>query len=418
MAGGTTTAARRGALLPAILLFAVLLRIAAWLVLAPAIESDGLAYVTMAQSLVTEGLWHDQWGQHAFYSAGYPLLLAPAFALAGASAATVLAVNCALAVVTALLLHRLVIALGASGETALAGVALFAVWLPAVWNATMPAKENLSTPLLLGLVLCALTLAREPRFKPALIAGLCWGAGAVTGGSSLLTCAAVALALGWAWKGHAMPSQAALGVALGALLTLGPWLVASQRMVGEPMLSSNAEFNLYLGNNPAATGRFVSIADTPAGPQWEAKRRDLGEAGSAHWLGGMAKDWIAANPGEAARLAAVKLGLFWAPNLPDAADFAASKATATIRLGDVAQYLLVLAAAALALWRAPIPSRDRLIVAAAIAGFWIVHAAAYVMPRYRDPIAPLLIALAVCWAWPIFGPILHRLIPSRPVHAA
>lgn len=403
-------------LLPALLAAAVLLRLAAVLVLSPTIESDGLAYVTMARSLIADGVLRDQWGQHVFYSAGYPLLLAPAFALAGSGLATVVAVNCALTVVSGLLVHRLVLALGGTRGAALVAVAIFAAWLPAVWNATLPAKENLSTPLLLGLVLCALAVARGGRWTAGLGAGLCWGAGAVTGGSALLTGAVLALALPFARRsaglGHA--GRAALAFALGALLTLGPWLVASERMVGEALLSTNAEFNLYLGNNPAADGRFVSIAETPAGPRWEAQRRTLGEAGASHWLGGLARAWIAANPDEAARLALTKLALFWTPNMPDAADFAASEAIATIRLADVAQYLLVLAAAALGLARAPIPPRDRLVVAAAIAGFWLIHAAAYVMPRYRDPVAPLLIALAACWAWPVVS----RFLTQRSVHAA
>lgn len=405
-----------GSLLAAILAAAVLLRVAAALVLSPTIESDGLAYVTMARSLVADGVLRDQWGQHAFYSAGYPLLLAPAFALAGSGLATVVAVNCALAVVTGLLAHRLVLALGGTRGAALVAAAIFAAWLPSVWNATLPAKENLSTPLLLGLVLCALAVARGARWTAGLGAGLCWGAGAVTGGSALLTGAALALALAFVWRqaGLAQAGRALLAFALGALLTLGPWLIASDRMVGEPLLSTNAEFNVYLGNNPAADGRFVSIAQTSAGPRWEALRLALGEAGASHWLGGLAREWIAANPGAAARLALVKLGLFWAPNWPDAADFAASKAIATIRLADVAQYLLVLAAAALGLASGPIPPRDRLVVGAAVAGFWLIHAAAYVMPRYRDPIAPLLIALAACWAWPIVS----RILIQRPVHAA
>jgi hypothetical protein len=37
-----------------------------------------------------------------------------------------------------------------------------------------------------------------------------------------------------------------------------------------------------------------------------------------------------------------------------------------------------------------------------ILGFWVVHAAAYIIPRYRDPVVPLLIVLAavqvVAWA--------------------
>ena len=29
-----------------------------------------------------------------------------------------------------------------------------------------------------------------------------------------------------------------------------------------------------------------------------------------------------------------------------------------------------------------------------IAGFWLIHAAAYIIPRYRDPAIPLLIVMA------------------------
>lgn len=394
--------------LPAILLGAVLLRIAAWIVLAPPLESDGLSYVTMARSLAEHGVLIDNFGQHVFYSAGYPLLLAPAFAVAGSSpevvGGVVLAVNLALTVLTGLLLHRLTLALGGAKGAALLAAAIFALWLPAVWNATMPAKENLSTLLLLGLLLAALALARAPKILlPALAGGLCWGAGAVTGGSAILAGAAVAVALVYLLREgrKADAARAVLAFSLGAALTLGPWLVASNRMVGEPMLSSNAEFNLYLGNNPAADGRFVSIADTPAGAQWNARRQELGEAGAAHWLGDMAKAWIAENPAKAARLAVTKLVLFWLPNLPDARDFAASKAVSLIRLGDVAQYCAVLVLAAFGLARAPVPVRDRLILAALVGGFWAIHAAAYVMPRYRDPIAPMLIALAACWLWPL-----------------
>lgn len=407
--------------LPALLLAAVLLRIAAWLVLAPTLESDGLSYVTMARSLAEHGVLRDNFGQSLFYSAGYPLLLAPAFEIAGSGPESiwvvVLAVNLALTLVTMLLIYRLAIVLSGEKGPALLAVAVFAVWLPAVWNATLPAKENLSTPLLLGLLLAALALPRTPRVGVAALAGgLYWGAGAVTGGSSVLAGAAVAVALAFvAREGRkADAARAVLAFGLGAALTLGPWLYASQRMVGEPLLSTNAEFNLYLGNNPAATGRFVSIADTPVGPQWNARRTELGEAGTAHWLGGLAKAWIAENPGKAARLAATKLVLFWLPNLPDARDFAASKTVSLIRLGDVAQYGVVLVLALFGLVRSAIPLRDRLILLALVGGFWAVHAAAYVMPRYRDPIAPMLIALAACWLWPVLA---RRSFP-KAFHAA
>jgi hypothetical protein len=116
-----------------------------------------------------------------------------------------------------------------------------------------------------------------------------------------------------------------------------------------------------------------------------------------------------AAPAQEASLAARKLALFWAPNAPSA-DSAGSKAIYAIRLGEVAQYLLfaVLGLAALASPR--LPGRTRLVLAALIAGFWALHGLAYIIPRYRDPVMPLLIVLAagVLADLARLAPVLHR----------
>ena len=178
------------------------------------------------------------------------------------------------------------------------------------------------------------------------------------------------------------------------MLMLAPWLYATNQMVGRPVLTTNAAFNLYLGNNPAATGKFVSIADTPLAKNWDAARLRLGEVGNADRLQAAALDWIHANPGRAAELAALKLVYFWQPNLPDANDFAASTALASIRLFEVAQYGLTLLIGLLAFRSRGVASDGKWIFAAMIAGFWLIHAAAYIIPRYRDPAIPLLIVMA------------------------
>ena len=102
-----------------------------------------------------------------------------------------------------------------------------------------------------------------------------------------------------------------------------------------------------------------------------------------------------ANPARATHLALRKLTLFWWPNLPKPADFTSgSKAIALVRLGEVAQYVLFIGLGLAALVSAPIVRARRLVLAVAIAGFWALHGAAYIIPRYRDPIMPLLILLA------------------------
>lgn len=379
-------------LLAAIVVSAIAVRIAAALVLKQPLESDALSYFTMARGLAERGVLVDNFGQHAFYSAGYPLLLAPFFAVLGSGVWVALAVNMGLTAVSIWLIYRLAVELsevaGAGDFRAgLLAAAVFALWLPAVWNAGVVAKENLSTPLLLGLTLCAVRIARGER--GLLVAGLLWGAALVTGGSALLLCAGVGVAL-------ILRRRIGSGVwfVIGAAIVLAPWLYATDRMVGRPVLTTNAAFNLYLGNNPAATGRFVSIADTPMGLDWEATRVRLGEIGNADRLQAAAVTWIVESPGRAGALAVRKLGYFWAPNVPDAADFAASKAVAAMRVFEVLQYLAIVVLGVLA-FRSRLVVRDgKWVVAAMIAGFWAIHASAYVIARYRDPVVPLLIVMA------------------------
>src|SRR3546814_11877232 len=101
----------------------------------------------------------------------------------------------------------------------------------------MLAKENLSTPLLLGIALCAIRIARGERPSgTALVAGLLWGAALVTGGSALLLCFGVAAALLMLWRARhsfAPAFSAGLCFVVGATLMLAPWLYATTQMGGD-----------------------------------------------------------------------------------------------------------------------------------------------------------------------------------------
>ncbi|WP_293882424.1 hypothetical protein [Sphingomonas sp.] len=380
--------------LAAIVALGILLRIVAALVLRQPLASDPLSYFTMARGLAEHGTLVDNFGQHAFYSAGYPLVLAPFFAVLGSGVAVALAVNMILAGLSIWLVHQLAITLSGNHLSGLLAAAVFALWFPAVWNATMIAKENLSTPLLLAVALGAVNIVRGHGPHHAVLAGVAWGAALVTGGSALLLCAGVGVALIVLWRDggrFSVSFKAGLCFMGGALVVLAPWLVATDAMVGRPVLTTNAPFNLYLGNNPAATGRFVSIADTPLGHDWEGTRMRLGEVANADRLETAAVGWIAANPGRAGALALKKLALFWEPNIPDAADFAASRAVAALRLFEVAQFIVIMVAGGLAFALPSIVRHDKWVIGATIAGFWLIHATAYVITRYRDPVVPLLI---------------------------
>ncbi|WDF72220.1 hypothetical protein [Novosphingobium sp. KACC 22771] len=398
-----------------LLLLTLTIRLAAHFALPQPLQSDGLAYFTLAQSMA-EGVWPvDNLGQHAFYSIGYPLVLAPFFALLGASAQVAFGVNLALALVTGGLIVLLAreAGLGDLGrKLALLG---YALWLPGIWNCTMLARENLSTPLLVAVVWLALRLLRSPaRLGLAAATGAVWGAAVLAGTSALPLIAAplLALVLGGSVRRAVVP---ALVMGMGAALVLAPWAMATQAMLGRPTLSTNTGFNLYIGNNPAATGRFVSIAATPIGPQWHAMRDTLGEAGASAALGAMARDWMAHHPAEVARLAAVKLAAFWAPNLPDSNDFALSPAVTYVRLFEVVQYLLFLTLAGMCLLLPGIGRPRQIVMMGAIAGFWALHGIAYIIDRYRDPVMPLLIVMAAAALAEI---VTNRLTRRESPHAA
>ena len=377
-----------------------LARVAAIAVLARPLESDGLAYFTLAQSLADTGLMTDQFGHHAFYSPGYPLLLAPFFWAFGAGTPVAHCVNIALCAVSAALVWRLVLALGGGRGAALIGGAGFAVWLPSIWQATDLARENLSTPLMLGFALVCVEIAQgRAGWRRAALAGLVYGLAVLAGTSVVLTAAAfvVALAITLVRTPRAGPRRL-LAFAGGALLVLTPWLVASDAMIGRPVITSNGPFNLYIGNNPAADGHFVSMRDTPLAGIWHRRIAVLGEAGTSDWLAGETRAWIVANPGRAATLSVKKLALFWAPNVPDRADFAASPLLAGLRAIDLVQWAAILVLGGIALFGQSFDRRVRWTLAALIAGFWFIHGATYVIPRYRDPIMPVLIALAALTA--------------------
>jgi hypothetical protein len=259
----------------------------------------------------------------------------------------------------------------------------------------MVARENLSTPLLLGILLSSFAILQRRR-GASIFAGMLCGAAMLAGGSALLLGLGPLTAV-WLVANRRRNLIVRYGAMLasGLLLVLAPWLLAMQVMTGSATLTTSSGFNFYLGNNPAATGGFVSIADTPAGPRWEGMRANLGEAGASTALAREGRAFIADHPMQALRLGVTKLARFWAPNLPDSADFSASSMIATIRLAEVVQYLMLLALGAVALLSGRVARDQRRVIMALIAGFWLVHAAAYVMPRYRDPVMPVVIVLGV-----------------------
>ena len=352
--------------------------------------ADARAYIKIATEIAQHGRLIDRFGQVAFYSPGFSLVLAPAFAMFGATPAVAQVVGLILSLVAVGMTYMLAREAGAPTPTPVIATGLMAVYLPVAIHAQSVMKESLTTVLVLVIAIVGVRTVRY-GLSPgtAILAGVAYGMLMLAGPSAMLIIlvlpAACAMHGGVRSLRRASMPLAMAAVAAGAVLA--PWLIYTARELGRPVLTTNSAFNLYIGNNPSATGRFISIAKTPLAPDW-AGLMHLSEVARADRLNAASTAWIRAEPVRAVELALRKLALFFTPQFPS------EKSAKRIGISALGRWaapvetvaLEVLAVVGLTMWRRwPQPMR---LLPLAFALFWIVHAAAYIIVRYRDPVMP------------------------------
>jgi 4-amino-4-deoxy-L-arabinose transferase-like glycosyltransferase len=356
-------------------------------------ESDELAYISMALNLVRGNGIVDGMGNHAMYNVGYPLLiLAPVFLFLGEDLLVARLFNMLLGGVTIILCYLAAKEAGAGRLGRLMAAAIWAVYLPASVYGVYLLKENLMAPLMLGVMWCALRLAKQPSKGVAVGCGALFGLLALTGNAALSLVAVVALAL--VLNPALMPQRAILGILMFAVAMVisGPWMLRNMHVIGAPVLNTNGGFNLYLGNNPAATGMFVSIAETPRGPTWEALRK-TGEVQASETLKQEAIAWVKAHPTEFVTLALTKAAYFWMPPFHEGKG-EQSSVEKLVRALWAIQFVALVAAALGVLLIRRLRNRQIAILWLAVACYTAVHMLFYVIFRYREPIMPMIGTLA------------------------
>lgn len=396
MRGGTTAdggAAGERLWLAAIVLAGLGLRIAAIAAYPHAPESDELAYLDMARNLLAgHGLLEN--GNRAFYNAGYPLfVLAPVFLVCGDSLSAVRIVHLLLGAIAIVLCHRVAGAAGAGRIGRLLAAAVWAAYLPTGIYGVYLAKENLMTPLLLGALWCALRSISVPSLRVSAGGGLLFGLLALTGNAALATGGAALAALALMPVPLADRAKHVLVALVAGAVVCVPWLVRNQHVVGAPVLNTNGGFNLYLGNNPAATGFFVSIGDTPRGATWPELRK-TGELRATETLKQEALAWMREHPAAFATLALRKAACFWMPPLHEGKGGNASRVETLVRALWAAQFTLMVALAVAGLASGTLRNRRTLLPWLALAGYTAAHMLFYVIFRYREPVMPLVGVLA------------------------
>lgn len=356
-------------------------------------ESDELAYLSMAVNLVNGSGIIDSMGNHAMYNVGYPLfVLAPAFALFSEGLIAARLLNALLGGVAIFLCYALAKEAGAGRVGRLLAAAMWALYLPASVYAVYLAKENLMIPLMLGVIWCALHLSKAPSRQTSVGCGVLFGLLSLTGNAGLSLAAPVILAFTYTPAKSRKKLSLYLTILLAAVLVAAPWMIRNQQVLGAPVLNTNGGFNLYLGNNPAATGMFVSISDTPRGQTWGELRKD-GEVQAAETLKSEAIAWIKGHPSEFLALAFKKAAYFWTPPFHEGKG-ESSKIEAAVRIIWGIQFIVIMVCAIASLLFHNLGNRNMLILWSAIASYTAVHMLFYVIFRYREPIMPILVVLA------------------------
>lgn len=384
---------------------ALLIRLACVLYLHEQPYDDFRDYFVMASGLHDGTGVRDSLGHYAVMNAGYPMFLAAVFLLAGNSVDVATYANAFLGALSVLCVYWVGARILWSRHAAYVAAAAWAIYLPAIRYAEHLGKENLMTPLvLLQLLFTVYYLHSERRALCAAGAGASIGFQALVGSSALAIAPVSVLGIAFAAAGWRTKARDLLVLSLVAGGAVAPWLYRNYDVIGAAVLNNNGGFNLYLGNNENATGMWMSIAQTPLGPHWNALQATRGEAAADRIAAQHAIRYIARHPLQTLALDLRKAWLFWYPPVHERNEDlvpALASAPAEKRLRDVwlIQYCVIapLALAAVAFWfrrdyrrRAP----QLWMLLAGIALYWSVHVVFFVQFRYREPIMPLVVLVA------------------------
>lgn len=406
----------------AIFLLALAVRIALVAATASYLITENTEVVLIARSLAETGEFANPFGHGgptAHSAPLYPMALSVLFRLFGTGTAGNFAQETLASGLTALMFASFpasAVRLGLSRGVGLAAGYIGALLPVQFWNQTKGSSETAALALaLLWCVTLHVASIREKRagWVESAKLGLAWGIAATI---SPIVLAMFGLLLMYSLASE--PDRTALSAAsvasLAVLLCLAPWAIRNRIALGHWIWTrSNLGLELYIANNPTAAPDFDTNTMTPTGRQHphvstaEALLvRAMGEYEYNQAKREAALEWIAAHPGAFLTLTAQRFYLFWLPTMP-----------------RPLQELLVRVQALLGLiglgW---LTWRSRSIAAP----FWIVFAAYpllyYVVQasaRYRYPVDPFLLLLAVYLAWEVgekLAPpnLTNRAAPATP----
>ena len=330
-------------------------------------------------------------GPSAWTAPLYPWLIAQAFRAFGvfspAAAFVMLAFNSVVAALTSWTVYR--IAQRVFNES----VAMWSGWIWALlpysiyWSVAWVWETSLSAFLLSLLFLLTLEMEDDARLLSWFRYGLLWGIVGLTNTSAV---AWLPFSGCWlAYQLHRRGKRFLMPVILSAAVfwaVLTPWIIRNYSQFGKLIfVRGDLGVELRSGNNPEAAGAWVPAYHPGNNPVLYEQYRAIGEAAFDTEQAGLAKEWIAQNPGRFLALTGERFVFFWA-GLP--------------RSGlELVKNLLFLASSLLAiggLWLAIKRRKHGVFLFAMLMLFYpLIYYFTFPTPRYRHAIDPELLILAV-----------------------
>lgn len=343
----------------------------------------------------------------AYWPVGYPAFLALLFRFTGPSLLAASLANVALYAGVLTLSYWLALRLFASRLVAGATLLLLGFYPDHIAYSSLLATEILFLfLLLLGVAL----LLPDPTCRTMLGAGVVLGLACLVKPHAIAVPGLVMLALSVSRPRRKFTLKQVLILHTAVGLTLLPWLMRNYQVFGQfVFIANNSGYNLYLGNNPHATGGYSltqSMIDQFAGIPTETGRN--------HMAASLALDYLRAHPVAAAALWPAKVwhlygkdirGLFWNEaglNLSESGRrfFWLLKITAQL------YYMAIIAAvivATLRLRRGRHRAPGLAVGLALVAYFTLIHLLTFGESRFHFPLMPWLMMLAATLLPPVAG---------------
>jgi 4-amino-4-deoxy-L-arabinose transferase-like glycosyltransferase len=382
--------------LQALVLLACLLRVSMiWLYPMPSIEAmshlrgDGYAYFQVARSVVESGTFQGMEFK-AYRPPGYPAFLALHLWVFGESTRAVQVTQNVL----------FLIAVGILAITArylwgdLVGLicALLLLTNPAWLVLPQQAwSEALFVPLLCLTVSLSVWLVQRPSLPLALAVGVIVGLSALVREMGLYFGLFLAVLTGFTlWRHGAWPIGMRIGamITVGILLAVAPWTCRNYTTFGTFVpLTTNSTINLYMGNNPEATGYMHWKLPDRVQEIWQKPSEGNANEIEAYRLCGQeAVAYMKSQPVKTVSRWPVKFWALWGP-VPVVDE--GSRFDYFYRVARWVHWPFFLALSCLGLWLLRREFLARLILGfLAMATFF--HILTYGMPHYRTPYEVLL----------------------------